>query len=115
MAYDSLLAGKIAAYLSALPGLEIEEKEMFRGLTFMINGKMCISVSEDSLMCRFDPELQEEVAAREGYRPMQMRGREYRGFCYVDPEGFRSRSALAYWIGICLDFNPRAKATRKRK
>ena len=29
---------------------------MFRGLTFMVNGKMCVSVSGDKLMCRFDPQ-----------------------------------------------------------
>jgi hypothetical protein len=32
---------------------------MFRGVTFMVNGKMCISVGEDRIMWRIDPELNE--------------------------------------------------------
>ena len=35
---------------------------MFSGLTFMVNGKMCVNVIGENLMCRFDPKLQEEVA-----------------------------------------------------
>ena len=59
MAYDIKLADRIREYLIQFPKLKIEEKEMFRGLTFMINGKMCVCVSGENLMCRFDPDLTE--------------------------------------------------------
>ncbi len=113
MTYDTKLADRIREYLAQFPKLKIEEKEMFRGLTFMVNGKMCVSVSGENLMCRFDPELTQEVAEKIGFLPMTMRNREYKGYCYVEPEGFKSKTDFEYWVNLCLDFNDRAKASKK--
>ena len=44
---------------------------------------------------------------------MKMRGKEYKGYCYVEPNGFKSKKELEYWINLCLDFNDRAKASKK--
>ena len=44
MAYDTKLEDRIREFLDEIPNLEIEVKKMFRGLTFMVNGKMCINV-----------------------------------------------------------------------
>ena len=113
MVYDTKLADRIREYLAQFPKLKIEEKEMFRGLTFMINEKMCVSVSGENLMCRFDPELTPEVAEKNGFLPMTMRNRQYKGYCYVEPEGFKSKTDFEYWVNFCLDFNDRAKASKK--
>ncbi len=113
MAYNSALADRVREYLGLFPGLEITEKKMFRGLCFGVNGKMCLNVSEDNLMCRFDPALQESVAEKTGYRTMIMRGKEVAGYCYVEPEGFRSTKDFTFWLNLCLDFNDRAKASKK--
>ena len=87
MAYNLKLADKIREYLANFPKLKIEEKKMFSGLTFMINGKMCICVSGENLMCRFDPALTAQIAKRKGFLPMIMKGKEYKGYCYVEPPG----------------------------
>ena len=87
MPYNAKLADKIRAYLSDNVNLEIEEKKMFRGLTFMVNGKMCVCVSGENLLCRFDPDLQDELAEKEGYEAMVMKGKVYNGYCYVSPTG----------------------------
>ncbi|MGV3589236.1 MAG: TfoX/Sxy family protein [Adhaeribacter sp.] len=79
MAYDTELADRIREYLVKFPELNIEEKEMFRGLTFMVNDKMCVCVSDENLMCRFDPDLQEEIAEKNGFQPMIMKGKELKG------------------------------------
>jgi hypothetical protein len=55
---------------------------MFRGVTFMVNGKMCVSVSGDGMMCRFDPVLQETITEKNGFRTMIMKGKEYKGYGY---------------------------------
>jgi len=115
MAYDTNLADRIREYLVRFPELKIEEKEMFSGLTFMINDKMCVSVSGENLMCRFDPSLQETVAEINGYYPMIMKGKELKGYCYIHPTGFRSEQAFRYWVDLCLDFNERAKSSKKNK
>jgi hypothetical protein len=113
MAYNTKLANRVREYLVDFPRLKIEERKMFRGLTFMVNGKMCVSVSGDNLMCRFDPILQEELAEKKGFQTMIMRGREYRGYCYVSPDGYKATKDFQFWINLCLDFNERAKASKK--
>lgn len=113
MAYNEKLAGRLREALADVP--RVEEKKMFRGVTFMVNGKMCISVSGENLMCRFDPALQEEVLGKRGAEPMIMKNREYKGYAYVNPEGFKSKKDFDYWVSLCLDFNKRAKASKKKK
>lgn len=115
MPYDIRLADRIREYLIGYTPLKIEEKEMFRGLTFMVNEKMCVCVSGENLMCRFDPALQEEVAEKNGFQPMVMKGKELKGFCFVHPEGCRSKKDFEYWLGLCLEYNGRAKSSRKSK
>ncbi|WP_207420295.1 TfoX/Sxy family protein [Desertivirga brevis] len=115
MPYDSQLADRVRNYLSEIPQLQIEEKEMFSGLAFLVNDKMCINVSGDELMCRFDPDLLEQVAERPGFRTMIMKGKELKGYGYVDPVGFQSKQDFEYWINLCIDYNDRAKSSKKKK
>ncbi len=113
MAYNEKLAYRIRQALAHLP--KVEEKKMFRGVTFMVNDKMCVSVSGDEMMCRFDPSLQETVAEKKGFRTMKMKGREFKGYGYISEEGIKSKKDFDYWIGLALDFNKRAKASKKSK
>ncbi len=85
---------------------------MFGGITFMVNGKMCISVGPNRLMCRIDPELHEQAIEREGVRTVKMNGRAYRGFVHVREKAVASKRDLNYWVSVCLEFNKRAKASR---
>lgn len=80
----------------------------------MVNGKMCVSVSGENLMVRFDPMLQEEIAEKSGFDVMRMKNREYRGYGYVSPEVIKTKKDLEYWVKLCLDFNGRAKASKKK-
>jgi TfoX/Sxy family transcriptional regulator of competence genes len=115
MTYNTKLVDRIREYLAKFSKLKVEEKKMFRGLTFMVNGKMCVSVSGENLMCRFDPCLEEEVAEKTGFQPMIMNKKEYKGYCYISPDGFKSKKDFEYWINLCLDFNERAKPSKKSK
>lgn len=114
MAYNIQLADRVRQYLQQQPGIEIEEKTMFSGLAFMVNGKMCVNVAGNQLMCRYDPALNATIAEAPGYQPMIMRGKELAGYCYVSPEVLQTSKALAYWIRLCLDYNPKAKASKKK-
>jgi hypothetical protein len=66
------------------------------------------------MMCRFDPALQETVAGKKGFRTMIMKGREYKGYGYISPEGIKSKKDFDYWINLCLEFNTKAKASKKK-
>ena len=115
MSYDVNLANKVREYLAEIPGIEIEEKEMFAVLNFMVNGKTCICVSGENLMLRFDPTLQEELAEKDGYETMLMKGKAYKGYCYIKPEGFRRKSDFVYFMNVCLAYNNESKASTKSK
>ncbi len=87
---------------------------MFRGICFMVNGKMCVCVGPANIMCRFDPELTEEVLERPGCSPMKRNGKILKGYAYIDEEGFKSRKDFEYWINLSLSFNKKAKASKKK-
>lgn len=112
MAYSIELADRIREHLAANPNLKIEEKRMFSGLAFMVNDKMCINVSGENLMCRFNPNLLEELAEKRGFLPMIMKGKQMAGYCYVEPIGFHRKEDFEFWLNLCLDFNEQAKSSK---
>ncbi len=114
MAYNRKLADKVRAYLAEIPDIEIEEKTMFNVLNFMVNNKTCVCVGEENLMLRFDPKIQDEVSEKNGYLSMFMKGNVYKGYCYIEPEGFTDKKDFAYFMKICLDYNKIAKASKKK-
>lgn len=116
MAYDSKLVNRIREYLyEKIPDLEIVEKEMFSVLNFMVNGKTCICVSGKNLMLRFDPKLQTELSEKNGYETMLMKGKEYKGYCYINPEGFKAKADFEYFVNLCIEYNKIAKSSKKVK
>ena len=57
MAFDEKLSDRIRAALVKIP--KVEEKYMFGGVCYMVNGKMCVGVVKDEMMCRIDPAIHE--------------------------------------------------------
>jgi hypothetical protein len=109
----TLQSVSVNIYLSELDEFDMVEKKMFGGLAFMVNDKMCINVGDNQLMCRFDPELTEELSERCGFLPMIMNNKEYKGYCYVDPIGYKSKNDFEFWINLCLDYNDKAKSSKR--
>lgn len=42
-----------------------------------------------------------------------MKGREYQGYCYIEPIGFKGRKDFEYGVNLCLDYNDKAKSSKK--
>ena len=114
MAYDIFLADRIRAALK-VNRVSFEEKQMMGGLCFMVNDKMCVGIIKNDLMVRIDPDIYEEQLQVKGCKIMSFTGRPMKGFVLVEPEGIDTESELNYWIKLCLDFNPKAKSSKKRK
>jgi TfoX/Sxy family transcriptional regulator of competence genes len=112
MAYNEELTDRLRQALVDVP--KVQERRMFRGVAFMVDGKMCMTVGDTRLMCRIDPALHETAIERNGVSVLKMRGREYRGFLYVDEEALKAPRDLKYWVDLCLDYNKRAKASKKK-
>jgi TfoX/Sxy family transcriptional regulator of competence genes len=112
MAYDQYLADRMRQILRDRK-IRFEEKQMMGGLTFMVNGKMCVGIVKNNLMARIAPEAYEEALKKQGCQPMDFTGRPMKGFVFVTPEGTDDDMALTTWIDLALEFNPRARSSRK--
>ncbi len=113
MPRDEALVDRVKAALARIP--RVEQKRMFGGITFMVRGKMCVSAGAERIMCRIDPAIHDAALQHKGCRTVVMKGRQYRGFVYVEAAAVRAKRDLDYWIGLALDYNDKAKAaTRKR-
>ena len=113
MAYNEDLAARIREQL-ALTQKNVEEKRMFGGLCFMVNGKMCMGLAKERLMLRLDPAIYEEVLEKEGCAEMDFTGKPMKGYVFVEEDAVKTGKQLAYWVGLALDYNKQAKATKKR-
>jgi|SRR5271166_87352 len=97
MAYDEDLANRIRELLGPEKG--IEEKRMFGGLAFLINGNMSVAVSrQGGLMVRVRPDDTEKLLRRAHVSPMVMTGREARGWLRVDADGVQTQRQLQSWV-----------------
>lgn len=113
MAYDEYLADRIRIILKRKTGFE--EKKMMGGLCFMVDDKMCVGVVNDNLMARVDPSKYESLLKQKGAKEMDFTGKPMKGFIFIHPEGIDMENDLEFWIEECLEFNPRAKSSKKRK
>jgi len=105
MAFDTALADKVRR---AIPGtVAVEEKRMFGGLAFIVNGKMCLSVGPDRLMCRVDPALSKELSQRKGCRKVVMKGRALNGYFHVDRGALTKSREFDFWVNAALAYNKR--------
>lgn len=113
MAYNEKLADRVREELVSTR--KVEEKKMMGGLTFMVNGKMCVGILNDDLMLRISPDEYVQALERKGCREMDFTGRPMKGFVFVSPEGTKTKKDLAYWTSLALAFNKMAKASKPRK
>ena len=114
MAYNEKLADRTREII-AVTHKKVEEKKMFGGLCFMVNGKMCVGVEKDRLMVRLNPELFDEVIVKDGCAPMDFTGKVMKGFVFVSEDVLNTKKKLEYWVNLALDYNKIAKASKKTR
>lgn len=66
-------------------------------------------------MARIGPEAAEKHQNKTGCQPMDFTGRPMKGYVFITPDGYDTEDDLEFWLQLCLDFNPLAKASKKRK
>jgi TfoX N-terminal domain len=99
VAYDEELAERIRKLVGNEPGLS--EQKMFGGLAFLIGGNMAIAASgQGGILVRADPEESDAIVAATAARPMEMRGREMRGWLRVDAGDVNTDADLARWVDV---------------
>ena len=99
MAYDEDLAERVRELLDDEG--DATEKKMFGGLAFLIGGNMAVAASrEGGVLVRVDPAESGRLVATTEARPMEMRGRQMKGWLRVDGEDVRTKRQLAKWVRL---------------
>jgi TfoX/Sxy family transcriptional regulator of competence genes len=114
MPYSEYLADRVRLSIKE-NNTGFEEKKMFGGLCFFVDEKMCAGVFKEELMVRIAPENEAKYLREEDCRMMDEDGHSMKGFLMVSSEGTDMDDDLDKWIKRCLDFNPRAKSSKKKK
>jgi TfoX/Sxy family transcriptional regulator of competence genes len=107
MALNPELTKRVRQVLGHLD--HIEEKKMFRGIAFMVNGKMCVTVGDNHIMCRIDPSTHQEVILHKGVSTVKMKGRDYIGWINVDESVVPDKKTLTYWVKLALEYNEKIR------
>ena len=82
----------------------IEEKKMFGGVGFMLNGNMLVGVWKDSLIVRLGPDEGNDALLEPHVREFDITGRPMKGWLLVGPEGVAEDDQLKDWIQRATKF-----------
>jgi TfoX/Sxy family transcriptional regulator of competence genes len=102
MAYNPGLADRIRTRLGRAAGLE--EKKMFGGVGFLINGNMACGVHKDELLVRVGAAQTAALLARPHTRPFDLSGKPMAGWILVAAQGWKADADLQGWIKLGVDF-----------
>ena len=102
MAFDEALAARIRTAFRGRKG--IEEKKMFGGLAFLLNGNMLVGVWKDFLIVRLGPEQSEEALLEPRVKAMDITGKPMKGWVMVAPEGVEDDDQLKGWVERAVKF-----------
>lgn len=91
------------------------EKRMMGGVTFMVDDKMCFGTYKGGLLCRIDPLERDQLLNTTSAEIITQSGREMKGYVHIQPAAYESDEELEFWISKCLEFNPKAKSSKRKK
>jgi TfoX/Sxy family transcriptional regulator of competence genes len=114
MAYSEYLADRVRHSLRENQ-TGFEEKKMFGGLCYFVDDKLCVGVFKEELLVRIAPENEDEYLLEKDCRLMDEINHSMKGFLYISPDGIDMDDDLDKWIKRSLEFNPRAKASKKKR
>lgn len=104
MAYNENLVGRLRKALSDVP--HVKEQEKMGGVSFMVNGKMCVRAHSDgNLMMRCPPENTEELLTKKGASRFVMKGKPMmKGWLVISPEGTDNNKDFNFWVKTAVDY-----------
>jgi TfoX/Sxy family transcriptional regulator of competence genes len=103
MAFSETLAERIRQRLARRNN--VEEKKMFGGVGFLLNGNLLVGVRKDSLLVRLGPDESNEALNEPHVSEFKIRGRgTMRGWIVVGLEGVQGDDQLNDWIQRAMKF-----------
>ena len=114
MAYDEFLAERMTRIFHE-KNISFEARKMMGGICYLVDDKMCAGIYKNKVMARIDPEIYDMALTKEGCQPLDITGQSMKGFVLIEQEAVDMDKDLEYWIDLCLEFNPRAKSSKKKR
>ena len=102
MAFDESLAARIRESLARKKN--IEEKKMFGGVGFLLNGNMLVGVWKDSLIARVGPDNYDDALLELHVRAFDITGKPMKGWVLIEPEGVEDDEQSKEWIERATKF-----------
>jgi TfoX/Sxy family transcriptional regulator of competence genes len=102
VAFSESLAARIRDALAQMRN--VEEKKMFGGVGFLLNGNMLVGVWKNSLIVRLGPKDGELALGEPHVKEFDITGRPMKGWVMVEPEGIDDDEQLKAWIERALNF-----------
>lgn len=102
MAYDPELYERMRRSLEGVDG--VEERRMFGGVAFLVNGNMACGVANSQMMVRVGADAYERTLAERHVAPMTFTGKPLAGFVYVEPAGLSRPEQVARWTARGVDY-----------
>jgi len=102
MAFSEALAGRVRHLLTRRKN--VEEKRMFGGVGFPLNGNLLVGVRKDSLLVRLGPEQSDEALEEAHVSEFEIKGRgRMKGWVVVSLEGVQN-DKLKGWLQRAVKF-----------
>ena len=102
MAFNEELAERIRQGLARKKG--IEEKKMFGGLGFLLNGNMLVGVWKNSMIVRLGPDEGETALLEPHVGEFNITGKAMSGWVMVAAEGVADDGAVKEWVQRATKF-----------
>ena len=102
MAFSEALAERIRQELARRKN--IEQKKMFGGAGFLLNGNMLVGVWKNSLIVRLGPDEGDTALLEPHVKEFDITGRAMKGWVLVAPAGVEDDEQLNGWIQRALKF-----------
>ena|SRR5260221_455052 len=101
MAYDTKLADRVRSALGSRKG--VEERTLFGGLTFSINGNMVCSVNSRGFQLRVGSENYDKVLKMPNMKPVMLGTKPMNGMVFAEAGAYATDEGLTSVLNIAAD------------
>ena len=102
MPYSENLAERVRRMLKQRSG--IDEKKMFGGVGFLMNGNMLVGIWHDSLIARVGVVQAADALKQPFVKEFDITGKPMTGWIVIEPEGIDFDEQLKGWITAAENF-----------
>ena len=102
MAFSEVLAQRVRDVLYLLT--TTDEKKMFGGIAFMVNGNMTVAVIHDNLIVRVGLENYQAALDKPGADLFKPTNRPMAGWVKVASESLQTGEDMKFWVELALEF-----------